>query len=260
MPRRLGMPHQRHMPSAADDDTQPRLSVVVPAYNEANWLSDTLRSIRASRDELASSVGLLAEIIVVDDQSSDGTGEVGADLADQVILGPRTTIGAARNAGAEVARGNTLIFIDADTRVERGVLPAIDMAVADGACAGSVRGTYESDRALVAALLRFWDWYAPRRNITQGVCQFFDRSVFESLGGYRTDLKMAEDTDLYHRAMAVCERSAFATISDVAVYPSMRRYEQVSTARLWLQMNPLTTQFCRRAGWLWRDWYVDPPR
>jgi glycosyltransferase involved in cell wall biosynthesis len=239
--------------SSASKDSPPNLSVVVPAYNEADFLADTLESIRASREDLLRSTGVDAEIVVVDDQSSDGTGLIGASLADQLVLGPRTTIGSARNAGAAAASGATLVFIDADTQIDRGVLFAISRAVGNGACAGSIRATYESDRPLVRVLLRFWDWYAPRRSITQGVCQFFDRSLFESLGGYRPDLRMAEDTDLYHRAMSGRERTAFVSISDVSVYPSMRRYDQGSVGKLWFQMNPLTTRFCRRSGWLWRD-------
>lgn len=236
------------------------MSVVVPAFNEAGHLSATIGYIRVSQALLAQSAGADVELIVVDDQSTDSTGALAADLADRVVTGPRESIGAARNAGADVAYGDTLVFIDADTRVDRGVLPAIYEAVSVGAVGGSIRPTYWSQRWSIQVLLRLWDWYAPRQNITQGVCQFFDRSLFLTLDGYDTDLLMAEDTDLYHRALARCGERAVCTIKDVAVYPSMRRYEQIPISRLWWQMNPIATRLFRRSTRLWKDWYVDPPR
>jgi glycosyltransferase involved in cell wall biosynthesis len=243
----------------AEASQRPELSVIVPAFNEERFIVETLDGLVASARRL-SMQGVANELIVVDDQSTDGTAAFARPRADRVVAGPGTTIGAARNAGAAVARGQVLVFVDADTQVEAGTLPAIHAAAADGALAGSIRATYRSSRPLVQLLLRFWDWYAPRHYITQGVCQFFDRAAFEAMGGYRTDLRMAEDTDLHHRVQRRFGRDSVRQVTGTAVYPSMRRYEQVSVARLWLQMNPITTRWFRQSARLWRSWYVDPPR
>lgn len=238
----------------------PGLSVIVPAFNEEQYILRTLDGLAASARVVERS-GVGVEVIVVDDRSTDGTAALAQGLVDRVVRGPGVTIGAARNAGARVARGRTLVFVDADTWVEPEVLPAIQAAAAgDGVVAGSIRATYTSSRLSVRLLLRFWDWYAPRHDITQGVCQFFDREVFEAVGGYRPDLRMAEDTELYHRVQRHCGAGTVRRITDAAVHPSMRRYDQVSAWRLWWQMNPITTRWLRRSERLWRDWYVDPPR
>lgn len=248
------------MPSDGETKASVAISVVVPAFNEANYLGPTVDAIRTSQAQLPPEVAESVELVVVDDRSTDSTRAVAAGLVDQVVAGPRMGIGAARNAGALMACGDTLVFIDADARVEPGVLPAIHEAIAAGAVGGAIRPTYWSPRRSIQVLLRFWDWYAPRRDITQGVCQFFDRSLFFALDGYRSDLLMAEDTDLYHRALARCGEQAVYMVQGPAVHPSMRRYEQSSVARLWWQMNPVSTRLFRRSARLWKDWYVNPPR
>lgn len=89
-----------------------RLSVVVPALNEARGIADALRALAPLRSRGH-------ELIVVDGGSHDGTREIAAALADATIVAPR---GRARqmNAGARAARGDALVFLHADTRLPPG--------------------------------------------------------------------------------------------------------------------------------------------
>ncbi|HKX37431.1 MAG TPA: glycosyltransferase, partial [Burkholderiales bacterium] len=82
-----------------------RLSVVVPALNEARGIADALRALAPLRSRGH-------ELIVVDGGSHDGTREIAAALADATIVAPR---GRARqmNAGARAARGDALVFLHA---------------------------------------------------------------------------------------------------------------------------------------------------
>jgi len=91
-----------------------RLSVVVPAYAEADRIGDTVRLLRKELEPIASHGGL--EIVVVDDGSSDGTGFAAeAAGADQVIVhAVNRGKGAAVRSGMLAARGRTLAFTDAD--------------------------------------------------------------------------------------------------------------------------------------------------
>ena len=91
-----------------------RLSVIVPAYSEADRIGDTVRLLRKELEPVAASGGL--EIIVVDDGSSDGTGFAAeAAGADQVVVhGVNRGKGAAVRSGMLAARGRTLAFTDAD--------------------------------------------------------------------------------------------------------------------------------------------------
>ena len=94
-----------------------RLSVIVPALNEARGIADTLRALAPLRSRGH-------ELIVVDGGSDDGTREIAAALADATIVAPR---GRARqmNAGARAARGDALVFLHADTRLPPGGAEAI---------------------------------------------------------------------------------------------------------------------------------------
>ena len=94
-----------------------RLSVVVPALNEARGIGDALRALAPLRSRGH-------ELVVVDGGSDDGTREIAAALADATIVAPR---GRARqmNAGARAARGDALVFLHADTRLPPGGAEAI---------------------------------------------------------------------------------------------------------------------------------------
>ncbi|MEZ5382755.1 MAG: glycosyltransferase [Microthrixaceae bacterium] len=96
------------------DPNRPRLSVVIPAFEEADRIANTLAEVRHQLQGVADRGGL--EVIVVDDGSSDGTAEqarqAGADLV--VALDHNQGKGAAVRAGMLAASGSTRVFLDAD--------------------------------------------------------------------------------------------------------------------------------------------------
>jgi rSAM/selenodomain-associated transferase 2 len=86
-----------------------RLSVVVPALNEA-------RGIGAALQALAPLRARGHEVVVVDGGSTDGTPQIAAGLSDQVLNAPRGRA-LQMNAGARAATGDALVFLHADTRL-----------------------------------------------------------------------------------------------------------------------------------------------
>ena len=82
-------------------------SIVVPALNEEEFIEDCLRALRAQT--------VPAEIIVVDNGSTDGTVGISRTLADMVIVVPGVRIAALRQAGAEAANNDIIVTTDADT-------------------------------------------------------------------------------------------------------------------------------------------------
>lgn len=93
----------------------PLLSVVVPVYNVAPYLSDSLSSIQ---QQLVRDI----EVIVVDDDSTDGSGQIARGFSERdrrfrVITQPNAGPGIARNTGARAARGRYLTFADGDDLV-----------------------------------------------------------------------------------------------------------------------------------------------
>lgn len=110
------------------------LSVVIPTYNRASFLPACIRSVRAS--------GAVAQIIVVDDGSTDGTAEVVASLGNvDYIWQSNAGVSAARNRGAQAACGDYVAFLDSDDTWRPGVAgqliaalesrPEVEVAFAD---------------------------------------------------------------------------------------------------------------------------------
>lgn len=107
--------------------TAPRVSVVIPVYNEAAYIEGCIRSLRAQ------DFGPV-EIVVVDDGSSDGTGALAASLGAKVLDCGHKGPGAARNAGVAAATGNIVVLADADMTfapeyISRLVAPIIGAGV-----------------------------------------------------------------------------------------------------------------------------------
>ena len=85
------------------------ISILIPAYNEATRIADTIRSVRAV--ELPADV----EIVVVDDGSNDNTAQVAEKAgADTVLRKSNGGKGAALNAGLQLSTGEFLVLLDAD--------------------------------------------------------------------------------------------------------------------------------------------------
>jgi dolichyl-phosphate beta-glucosyltransferase len=92
----------------------PLLSIVIPAYNEARRLPQTLTAIRAYLDAQA----IMAEVLVVDDGSTDGTAAIAAAHTDVAVLRrDHRGKGFAVRAGALAARGDYVLLCDADLAV-----------------------------------------------------------------------------------------------------------------------------------------------
>ena len=101
-----------------------RFSVIVPVYNVAQYLGDCIDSIIRAVD------GYDAEIVCVDDGSTDGSGEIldGYSAKDPrvvVVRQPNAGEGAARNSGVAAASGEWMMFVDADDMVRETLLSTV---------------------------------------------------------------------------------------------------------------------------------------
>ncbi|WP_223488170.1 glycosyltransferase [Pseudomonas sp. A-RE-19] len=90
-----------------------RISLVIPMYNEARHIGRTLLAAKKA----AEAAGLKCELIVVDNGSDDHGPHIARQFGAQVLMLPGLLIGALRNRGAAIARGDWLGFIDADIEV-----------------------------------------------------------------------------------------------------------------------------------------------
>jgi cellulose synthase/poly-beta-1,6-N-acetylglucosamine synthase-like glycosyltransferase/peptidoglycan/xylan/chitin deacetylase (PgdA/CDA1 family) len=182
---------------------EPPVSIVVPAFNEAAGVERAVRSLAASDYPEF-------EVVVVDDGSTDGTGElVDALRLDRVQVLRETNRGkaAALNTGIAATRHELIAAVDADTLFEPGTLQRLVRPFADpkvGAVAGNTKvGNRQS-------MLGRWQHidYVTGFNLDRrlydvldcmptvpGAIGAFRRSAFEQAGGF-SSATLAEDTDL----------------------------------------------------------------
>ena len=111
------------------------LSIIIPAFNEERLIARCLQSISTS---VAANYkpGFTSEIIVVDNNSTDDTPWLARQAGAQVVFEPINQIGRARNAGAAVAAGDWLLFVDADSILNPGLLAEILQLIEEGRCVG----------------------------------------------------------------------------------------------------------------------------
>ena len=185
----------------------PTLTVILPARNEAAYVSAALRSLQAQHGAPADNGQL--EAIVVDNGSTDGTAQAARAAATalhagwvQVLTSPNPGLAAAKNRGAAAARAPYLLFLDADSRASPDLASAILARAAAGEPAGTVR--VRADRADGADTLdrAFFDLieYGKRIFRVRANMLWCRRDMFEALGGFDEGLNHAEDLELLRRA------------------------------------------------------------
>ena len=101
-----------------DTPAEPKISIILPAKNEAEGLRRTLPGLRE--------LSLDAEVIVVDDGSTDETAQVAREHGATVLSSPYSMgNGAAIKRGARAARGELLVFLDADGQHNAELIPRL---------------------------------------------------------------------------------------------------------------------------------------
>jgi glycosyltransferase involved in cell wall biosynthesis len=104
------------------------VSVVIPCLNEAGSIQECVRAAGSAIDE----GGYHGEIVVVDNGSTDGSGELAAGAGARVVVEPRRGYGNAYLAGLAAARGRYIVMLDADMTYDAAELPRFVAALEDG--------------------------------------------------------------------------------------------------------------------------------
>lgn len=181
------------------------VSVVIPAYNHSAFLGGTLQSVFEQHLRPV-------EVIVVDDGSTDRTGDVLRMYGNRLLVlsQPNRGVAAARNAGAAAASGALLAFLDADdvwlpTKLERQVARVL-LEPELGLVHCGVQEIDSGGRVLGIRLDGLEGWISRemllfRRGVILGggSAAIVPRAVFEHVGGFDEGLSTSADWDLYYR-------------------------------------------------------------
>lgn len=239
------------------------ISVVIPAFDEEAYLGPTLDSLNRAREFLRARGGGSAEVIVVDNNSSDSTAEVARGLGASIVRETVHNIAKVRNKGAASTRGDVLVFVDADTTVPAELLWRVAAVMSEPDCVGGALDTdFRPSKLSSKIYLSLWRAVGRLAGLAQGATQFCRRDAFVELGGYDETLYMGEDVDFYQRLkrLARRRRGRVSFIDDVRVSPSTRRFNQWGFGRTLVWTNPLFILVFRRKAAAWRGWYEEVPR
>ena len=128
-------------------------SIIIPAYNEACELPATLESIRQAQKPCGAWAG---EVIVVNNASTDATAAIAEAAGVRVVFEEEHKISRVRNTGARAAGGKYLVFLDADTVMESGLLAEVLEALDSGTvCGGGSAVLYKDNPGGFAEHLLF---------------------------------------------------------------------------------------------------------
>ncbi|MCS4505798.1 glycosyltransferase [Arhodomonas aquaeolei] len=187
------------------------LSFVIPARNEAVMIAATIASIHRHAADWHH------EVIVVDDASGDDTAALAREAGAVVVAGTGAGIGANRNAGAALAGGRVLVFLDADvelTAAWQARMPAVCVALAQ--TPHLITGSHCDIPDRAGWLERYWFAAFARERGSRHVGSghmVINTAFFRELGGFDPSLETGEDYELCARA----RRQGATVINDIAL-------------------------------------------
>ncbi|CAJ37773.1 putative glycosyltransferase (family 2) [Methanocella arvoryzae MRE50] len=206
------------------------ISVVIPAYNEENYIERCLKSLSCQdyRGDY--------EIIISDDCSTDNTAAIADKYADLVIRHPKCdTIASGRQIGAKAAKYPVLAFSDADTYMPPGWLSSIASSFEEKDVVGMYGNLMPMDgNRFENGFCRYvnapYSKFMARINnpAVAGANFAVTREAFDKAGGFDESLVTGEDIELCKR---IKRYGRFVFNPDSLVYVSMRRVREWGYAR-----------------------------
>lgn len=210
-----------------------RVSVVIPAFNEEKLLPASLAAIRTAAAAFERR-GWSWECVVCDNNSTDGTAACARAAGATVVFEPVNQIGRARDAGARVATGEWLVFIDADSTPS--VAPFGDL-LGGGSTVELEPGTPRYARFVCGV----WNLCSRLAGWAAGSCVWVEAAAFRAAGGFGTEYYAGEEVFLSRRLKALARRSRrrFVILARSPLRTSSRKlklYTLTEAARFFLRM------------------------
>ena len=197
-----------------------KLSIIIPTYNEEEYLPKLLESIKSQEfDDY--------EIIVADAQSNDNTREIASEYGCIVVEGGLP--GPGRNRGAEIAQGEMLLFLDSDLKLTENYLSnVIKEFESEGLGIAITQMTPLSQKKRDIYLHDLANWFMiavenikPHGAGCYGIIS--KKELHDAINGFDESLSFGEDTDYIERA---AELSEFKVLRTAKIGVSTRRLEE----------------------------------
>lgn len=195
-----------------------RISVVIPTLNEGKYLETTLFHIKQLKPH---------EIIVADSYSKDNTVKIAKKYDARVVYAKRGAASYGRNSGGRAAKGDIILFLDADTIIFPNLFDVIKKDFKNKKIVGwtcTIYGFTPSWKEQIIYnmsnnLVDFLTNYVKKPH-APGIAMAVRRDMFNKVGGFDENLKVMEDHDF---AMRVGKFGRFKFSKETCVYTSTRR-------------------------------------
>ncbi len=180
-----------------------KISIVVPAFNEEKLIAGSLQEIKKACAAFTDQ-GWQTELIVCDNNSSDRTGELARAEGALVVFESVNQIARARNAGARVASGDWLVFVDADSHPSRELMAEVaDQIRKRDVLAGGAAVRLDQAHCAANFLCRGWNHLSRFMKWAAGAFIFCEAEAFREVRGFSEELYVSEEIDLSKRLKAL---------------------------------------------------------
>ena len=197
-----------------------KLSIIIPTYNEEEFLPHLLESIK--RQNFTD-----YEVIIADANSTDRTREIAESYDAKIVDGGLPAVG--RNKGAEIAQGKLLLFLDADVIMAPGYLQEAFEEFIEGGIGISITQIIPlSDKTFdkvshdfANLFMRYVEDLKPHGAGCYGILTW--KKLHEIVGGFDEQLDFGEDTDYIEKIAYI---SSFKVLREPRLFISTRRTEE----------------------------------
>lgn len=203
------------------------LSIIIPTLNEEKYLPLLLREIKKQNFNNY-------EIIIADAGSVDKTVEIAESFGYKVVPGGSPARG--RNEGAKIAQGDIFLFMDADNiYLPENFLEKLTKEFKERNLGVASFPIYPNGNGLDRIIYGIYNWWvksAQRFSVWATNSVLVKREIFENIGGFDEEIKIAEDHDFAKRAARI---SKFGFIKTEPVLTSIRRFEKDGRLKTYLK-------------------------
>jgi len=207
---------------------KPILSIVIPTFNEEMFLPKLLKSIKNQTFEDY-------EIIIADNNSKDNTTKIAREYKCRLVKGGLPSTG--RNNGANVAKGDYILFLDADVILpmdflEKSLKEFEYRYLEAATCEFIPLSDKKIDKVLHDVSIKFLKTMQYFKPFGPGFCLLVTKRIHKRVNGFDENLSFCEDHDYVYR---ISRLAKFRLLKNTRIFVSIRRLDKEGRKKLALK-------------------------